>query len=419
MKPTEETTGEKELIAHIKRSLVEHEESYKIGAWEKFNSPKKSRKLGLWLPWISGVAAALVLGLLAFFIAQQNSQQQNVTKTVAANAKITAEQAASTNATAKSNPTEISPNVVQQPARTKRQEDKDLPTESSIADVNVAPKRITFGASEIKSTSKDTTQIVTTAPTLNEEEKPVFANTADKKTNIIDFLEKETKLNQAKETDVASRTPKDKFTVGLVIAPSFGNVKRLNMGYGLNLDYQLSSKFSLNTGLAYNTMGATADSRIDYRQSAPTVSALAQTASSKNLESVEERIAGIEIPLEIKYHVNANVYANMGVSIFGVVNQQRNNTFIEEKIIPQSYAVNGRNTFEVTTMTARITEQDVLKPGEDYTYLGFYNFAFGFKKKLSKKNAFAIEPFVKLPMQKAQTENLKLIGTGVKLKFDF
>ena len=56
---------------------------------------------------------------------------------------------------------------------------------------------------------------------------------------------------------------------------------------------------------------------------------------------------------------------------------------------------------------------------EDYSYLGFYNFAFGYKTKISKKNAFAIEPFLKLPMREVKTENLRLIGTGVKLKFDF
>lgn len=419
MKTIENKPVDRELIDHIKESLVDYEVPYNEGAWEKFNQPKKSKKLVFWLPLLSGAAAVLVLGIATFLIIQQNSVKQEEGKIGIAKTADKPKPEISERKTT-IDIEKVATNSAQKYAVAKMSKNKNVSSKEMDSKTDPTQKQVISTVQDIVAEpSKDKTAIGFSDASLTTDEKPALANTALKESNIIDFLEKETKLNQLKEADLVSKNNKDKFTLGLVVAPSFGNVKRLNMGYGLNLDYQLSSKFSLNTGLAYNTMGATADSPIDYRQSAPTLSALVQTASTKNLESVEERIAGIEVPLEIKYHVNSNVYVNMGVSIFGVVNQQRSNTFIEEKIMPQSYAVNGRNTFEVTTMTARVTEQDVIKPGEDYTYLGFYNFAFGFKKKISKKNAFAIEPFVKLPMQKAQTENLKLIGTGVKLKFDF
>jgi hypothetical protein len=52
-------------------------------------------------------------------------------------------------------------------------------------------------------------------------------------------------------------------------------------------------------------------------------------------------------------------------------------------------------------------------------YLGFYNISFGYKQKVSEKQSFSVEPFMKLPMKEFSKENLYLIGTGIRLKFDF
>ena len=88
MKPTEHKTPlEKELIAHIRESLVEHEESYQLGAWEKFNVPQKKQR-PLWLPFLQGAAAILVLGLITFLIINKgvfmsNSNPANVRYSIA------------------------------------------------------------------------------------------------------------------------------------------------------------------------------------------------------------------------------------------------------------------------------------------------------------------------------------------------
>ena len=420
MKPTENKPSKKELIDHIKEGLVDYEMSYSEGAWERFNQPKKSKKLVFWLPLLSGAAAVLILGVATFFIVQQNSAKQEDLQTEVVKAK-NSQQQEEFESTVSNNSDKVMSNSSQKYSASKRLINKNVPLESADKNTNIAQLKALSTPKEIVNfSSKDTSEIAFSEPIVNTiEEQPILANTAVKENNIVDFLEKETKLNQLKAADAIAKNNKDKFTVGLVVAPSFGNVKRLNMGYGVSLDYKISPKFSLNTGLAYNQMAAETGVPMDNRYAAPTISALAQTASTKNLESIEERVTGIEIPLEIKYHVNSNVYANIGVSVFGVIDQQRNNTFIEEKIVPQSYSVNGRSTFDVTTVATRVTEKDIVVENEDYSYLGFYNFAFGFKKKLSKKNAFAIEPFLKLPMREVKTENLRLIGTGVKLKFDF
>ena len=419
MKPIENEPLDRELIDHIKESLVDYEVPYNEGAWERFNAPKKSRKLLFWLPLLSGAAAVLVLGIATFFIVQQNANQQQQVKKAIVKAK-NSQQQEEFESTVSNNSDKVMSNSDQKYSASKSPTKKNVSLELANKNANTAQLQVVSTPQEmVNVSSKNITEIAFNDTNLTAGEKLALANTADKENNIVDFLEKETKLNQLKATDVISKTNKDKFTVGLVVAPSFGNVKRINMGYGLSLNYKLSSKLSLNSGLAYNEMAAEAGVPMDNRYSAPTISALAQTESTKNLESIEERVTGIEIPLELKYHVNSNVYANVGVSVFGIIDQQRNSTFIEEKIVPQSYSVNGRSTFDLIKVSNRVTEKNVVAKSEDYSYLGFYNFAFGYKTKISKKNAFAIEPFLKLPMREVKTENLRLIGTGVKLKFDF
>jgi hypothetical protein len=78
----------------------------------------------------------------------------------------------------------------------------------------------------------------------------------------------------------------------------------------------------------------------------------------------------------------------------------------------------------LTQLTTVMVAEKVSEPApqsevQQNKYLGFYNFSFGFKQKVSKNNTLSIEPFLKVPMKDIKTENLNLIGTGVKLKFNF
>ncbi|RYG08670.1 MAG: hypothetical protein EOO07_25210 [Chitinophagaceae bacterium] len=194
------------------------------------------------------------------------------------------------------------------------------------------------------------------------------------------------------------------------------------MGYGVSVDYSLSDKFSLNSGIAYNQMTAGKNnvSTFDGAMNSPTNSAIIARQSTRSLTGVQEQVAGIDIPLELKYHLSKNLYANVGVSAFAVISQKQNNTYLENRVEQRiSDSPNGYQQLSSVLVTDKITEQAEPTAVDDYSYLGFYNFSFGYKKKISKNNSFAVEPFVKLPMREVNTQNLRLIGTGVKLKFDF
>ena len=67
----------------------------------------------------------------------------------------------------------------------------------------------------------------------------------------------------------------------------------------------------------------------------------------------------------------------------------------------------------------RTTERASATAIETVNYIGFYNFSFGYTKKIYKNHALSIEPFVKLPIRVVTQDNLRLIGTGVRLRVGF
>ncbi len=63
-----------------------------------------------------------------------------------------------------------------------------------------------------------------------------------------EFLDAEVKTNPALAQTKTIAEKGDKWEMGLVVAPSIGNSKKLNMGYGVSMAYALSDKVSISSG---------------------------------------------------------------------------------------------------------------------------------------------------------------------------
>ncbi|RZJ81878.1 MAG: hypothetical protein EOO47_02700 [Flavobacterium sp.] len=433
MKPTEPNKPlENELIAHIRASLVEHEEEYLPGAWEKFNEEKPTKKTPIiWLNVLRGVAALLVLGVLGYFLTDKKETQQPVEV-----AKVNSKSVESKPSQATTiEPTDSTPSINNGALQAEQFKASKNPFVKENEVVNkdaiitsdqdlVIVKNNTDVTAPINTVTQPKEVAILPKEVALTAEQNVLAKAAkvETKPSIIEFFDSETKKNQADKNMVAKNKSNNKFTLGVVVAPSFGNVNKLNMGYGVSVDYSLSDKFSLNSGIAYNQMTAGKNdvSSFDGAMNSPTNSAIIARQSTRSLAGVQEQVAGIDIPLEIKYHVSKNLYANVGVSAFAVISQKQNNTYLENRVEQRVSSV-GEGSMQISSVlvTDKVTEKADPGTATDYSYLGFYNFSFGYKKKISKNNSFAVEPFVKLPMREVNTQNLRLIGTGVKLKFDF
>lgn len=431
-----------ELFAHIKESLKEHEEVYVSGAWERFE--KKERKSGdwLWLASLASAAAVLLIGFAVFYTNNktvehvpvqeqanlktykqstdtlsnkpliaipQRSIIENLNTKVAENIAVVEQRK---NNLVANNPliVTVKPDKSIQQAVVSNEQSTVIPLQSNAINANpITPDK----KNDMISAVEDSARM---ANVQVKENRPVKE---DKPRSFQDFLDAEVKANSNVLASAKSSAKKaDKWEMGLVLAPSIGNSKKVNMGYGVSLGYALSDKVSISSGVSYNEMGASKSmTGGGNTYDAPTNTAM--ISNTQSLQSVDANVVGIDIPLGIKYNLSKKFYTNVGVSAFAIISQKQSNNYLKGTL---EYSVSDQSN--VTALKTVFTTKSVSEPVPaaelpNDKYLGFYNISFGFKQKISGSKSFAVEPFMKLPMKEFTKDNLHLIGTGLRLKFDF
>ena len=409
LKPSSEN---EELIAHIKDVMGSHEEPYAAGAWENFNKEEgKVRGLIFWMGRLSSAAAVLMVGIAIYFYANQ-------TESVIISKKAIAEHSAKIEERTKAplNPLDVLP---------KEQESSANPSSKSAIDEIIINRdeEVVANVVEIKptQTAKEPMQVeevIAQQPVVSASPVATEASIPKKPLSLDEFLAKENKINNT-AAKPEKALDQNKWDLGVVVAPSFGNTNKLNMGYGLSMAYNLNSKVSIGSGLSYNEMGATKDIIGNNAPNSPSA-ANALVNDTKSLESVNTKVSGIDIPLELRYNLSSRFYANVGVSAFAVINQQQNNVYLQGSVVQRS-AMNPAGDQQTLSffVTEKVSETAPEAVNQSSKLIGFYNFSFGYRQKISKGKSIGIEPFMKVPMRDVTKENLRLMGTGLKIKFDF
>lgn len=440
---------EDEFIAHISAQLHAHEEQYLAGAWERFNQKDEERRvLPLWLRYVTGAAAVLFVGfgvaLYSYMKTEHpvsvvnNSNNPAYPKVELApqppresSGKFGTPPAPETNPMASSTVEMAKPNdaaILSASAHhrtTSSESIVGLPEKA--AGIEGAKNQLAANVNQPLAVSAkfpvQKTDIELDLPLeMKGKNTTSPASATQKKDPVKQSFEEFLKAESIKPQPMMAKTTKqqDKWEVGVMVAPSFGNAKKINMGYGLSMAYALSDKVSISSGLAYNEMGASKENIGNGGASdAPVMTSLA--SSTRSLQSVDARLTGIDIPLEIRYRFNKKLYANAGLSAFAVLNQRQQNNFIENNVetVPSDFTGGNTATFRTMVVSRRVSETVPKDEVKEDQYLGFYNFSFGYQQKVFGGKSFAVEPFVKLPIKQFTRENLYLIGTGLKLKFDF
>lgn len=456
------TSSDEELINHIKNGLADHEEEYAVGSWEKFNKKENKRPaIILWMGGIAAAAAVLLIGFALFF--NENSKERiisgdsGIAKTVPLEVEAPA---ANSERDADSSKERVQPEQAEKAnnASTKGVAKKEgivtntaLPSISPVTDPLALAAPLLAANSILKQSNPVIEQldplvqqpdpiVKVQGPTVKQpdpvvkqqglvikQSDPVAVVTGDPRNNnakkpitLDAFLAKENELNANKKRATGEQQSlTNKWDLGVVVAPSFGNTTdKLNMGYGVSMAYNLNSKVSVGSGISYNEMGASKDIIGNNAPNSPSANAL--VSDTKSLESVNTRVSGIDIPLEVRYNLSSRFYANVGVSAFAVINQQQNNVYLRGTVVQETTLnLSGDVQPQSFLRTEKVSEKATETLSPNSRLIGFYNFSFGYRQKLSKDKSIGIEPFMKVPMKDVTKENLRLLGTGLKIKFDF
>lgn len=406
---------DKELIEQITAQLQNHEEAYSSGAWERFSEKeKKKRGIAFWPLWAAAALIFIVAGV--FFTLNNTAQKQMVVitkpkiKNNAAHGGHTDTHLHSKNDFAHlNNNTNPSTNLttgraiqtssIAKPSTEQRNDYSLLNASEALDPVNhnlLENKLSAINLSGLKSKQFEI---------LTEKKKPQPFTTP---TDFEKLLAHDSYVNQQKPADKSSGN--SKWQPDVYVAPAMGNDNKVTMNYGFSLSYAIANKLSISSGVSYASISTTES----LNASAP------QTLSGKNLASVDAKVRGINIPLELKYNISDKLYTNVGVSALAVLNNSQQNSYIVNQV--QSFsapAVNGYADSKTMIVQEKKVEPQPEASIDPDKYIGFYNFSLGYKQKISKKNNIAIEPFLRLPMKTFSKENLNLTNGGLRLKIDF
>jgi hypothetical protein len=431
MKPAED-----EFIAHIRESLTEHEEAYVPGAWERFEKKGRRGRGLLWLASLGTAAAALLIGFAVFYTGNKMPAQQVAEYTGAQQAPGPLPGVAGPEAAAKK-PVEAArvPRNRNTPLRQKevfttagrnnKTSNPALMVSTAKPDLAAAPVTLTPGqpVQVLKTMPEPIVPATENAAVVTAVDDGMRTKTpveTDPKRSFQEFLDAEMKTAPAMAQAKPAIKKQDKWEMGLVVAPSIGNGKKINMGYGLSMAYALSDKVSIGTGISYSEMGASKDLTRggDGVQNSPGP-ATAMVMDTKSLQSVDANLVGLDIPIELKYYFSKKFYTNVGLSAFAVLSQQQSHNYLKGSVESRVSEPMASSGFNAVFTQKSISEPVSPAEARNDKYLGFYNISFGYKQKISDKRSLAVEPFLKLPVKEFTKENLYLLGTGVRLKFDF
>jgi hypothetical protein len=385
-----------DLIKQVKKVLDEYEEPYLEGSWEHFSESQKSVSFFAWR-WALAAAVVLIIGSIWIF-----SRDVSIDKT---SSRIVRNHIPDLPSAKKLAPR---PNDSGDPvlsAAAPRFATR-LPVQEKPIDPSdtIALSIATLGPIEGLSN-----RIAMVSPQLNAASKEGMSSGNDNRDNstarIMDFLTAQSAKNNSAKPKLDRSSNWD---FGVEILPTMSNAA-VNVGAGLTAELRISKHFAVGSGISM--VGLQAGKSLT-----PGVSLL----STKQLQAVDANLTGIDIPLNIVYKVNKNLYTSLGVSYFNVVQERRSNTYVSERQISEASmdAVTGLES-NIRTFVSETTQEpatETILNGK--SYLGFFNMSIGRKQQISKFNIY-IEPFVKLPIGKLSQQELKLTNGGMKFRVSF
>ncbi|MCZ4222260.1 hypothetical protein [Pedobacter rhodius] len=434
---------DKELIDHIKDNLQAHEEAYAPGAWERFSVQEEKKRSGfIYWPLWSAAAIILIAGSVFFLQYNRLSKDESIVKTSKQKIKqqksVIKEQSPQATILAGQLPGEINPDTGNSPEI----ESNSIPQgqiltfeqknglANNLTDITPAIAAGLHDTNVLENQSillgKVYSDRISSNMIINKVEiSPEKKKTYPAKITFEQLLEQDSHQNSLVKNEKSKSSAK--WEPGIFVAPSMGNDNKVNMNYGFSLSYNLADKLSISSGIAYaalSTTGNPSAGNSNISDATPNANfsakSVAYSSASKSLESVNANVRGINIPLELRYNINSKFYTGIGVSALAVLNNKQNNNYLVSSAQNTTVAnTMGVSEQKMLLVTERVSEPQNESSATSDKYIGFYNFSLGYKQKISKKNNFAVEPFLRLPMKTFSNDNLNLTNGGVRLKFDF
>lgn len=199
------------------------------------------------------------------------------------------------------------------------------------------------------------------------------------------------------ESDIVRRPGalRSRWSVGLEFTPDLSGagltqVEDAGFNIGLNLEYHISDRFSINSGLVYAKKLYFADEGIESYRTNP----------RWELDRVNANCDVIDIPLNLNYYV-------AGRERSGFVFSAGFSTYL---MLTEDYDIIYQDPWPENSVTIR---------NENNHFFGIFNASVGYRKILNPTLSLQVDPFVKIPLQGIGDGNLDLFTSGLRLTLKY
>jgi len=427
---------DKEFIDLIVNTLETHEEQYILGSWENFVRKRKQRKkLILWFT-TSGIAASLLIGWLGvrFFVADSSSinADSSLQPQIAGKMEITVK---------KDTPGD----------HLMIQQDLSVPGETKYApgqgnavtgpDFNT--QKSAFNAPEVltdagKLLSDKVISQYERERNVQDPEKQNSDRLPDSVKNVspsqpvtagmggTDNLKNEpdtsalynavrladVEIVPENEDDTSGKNRSQRIRLGLNFSPgvtSTSTVSSFNYSGGISADLDLSRSFRLSTGLQVERQNV-----INRGTDNPSWIPSGQTQAV---------LVGLDLPINITWKFlrtkSISYYVSSGISSTAYLSEKYVTTSYSQKMVGVVNVADGETSVAYELENVKSTEQKSEDALNTFDFAGRINIILGFEKHLSSKLLFHVEPYMKIPVSKLATENLRFTTSGITCKISF
>jgi hypothetical protein len=434
---------DKKLVNKIKSSFKELEGEYDASEWDKFSKiyfNKQKPKL-LWVKWLSGIAAAILLGISLYTVIKPVENISNKDQNLITESKNIPQKAienispnhqdslSQSSGTSHSDGEDLTESVEQKSGTKER-----LPNSASLkAIADKSSKNLAFTP---EPTQKSTLPEVKSSENTLVPVSPTIGPDLIAKTEVEQMTQEEA-IDQIKEWKgenavalIENEKPKESFgkdpvKLGVLVAPQTisNSTQSVNLGAGLMSEISFSKRLKLDVGLAFARQNISPTSGGSYLSANVSGIADAQNLKSSSFTgnvintSRELSFGQLDIPINLKYKVlgkkESDIYLISGLSNMFYLNQQDVTTFTTANLATANFASNQQM---VTTFSETI-EPDPQSNGINTGRM--MNFGVGYERNLKNGTFLSIEPFYKLPLGNQTFSNQQFSMGGINLRMNF
>lgn len=379
----------------IKKLLQNNEESYRPGAWEAFSARQQERKkkVIIW-PKVAGIAAALIL-IISVILSSTDHQHPGLLKPESAGkAAVTLLPFANIEKTA-----------------------RVIPQKKQLHFIKTVPyqeiKQVIIVLDTLKNQPQSTAEIPAfekkTADTSISLTGTVIPITAPQKKTYGTYISS-SGTSDSPGSDQFGHS--DQWGLGILVSGGMHNSKKSNIGLTATVNYALSNRISISSGLGYQQMAGSGQNDIGNSSSALT--------EVKALESVDLRLNGIELPIGISYRLSKRTYATVGISAFSVLKKSGELKYVTSTATEKSFVDDdGQIRHEFVLSQERTTERLEVSRHKESNFLGFFNLSLGYQQNILGNQSINLAPYLKIPMKSNTRDQVNLVSAGLNIGITF